>query len=60
VVHALGQDDQAVRQYGAAKVSLGGRHHQFDSIVGQLGSTCMLPVAMRRAIARMSCTNDRR
>jgi hypothetical protein len=35
--HALGQDDQAVRQYGAAKVSLGGHRHPVNSIVGQCG-----------------------
>ena len=32
VVHALGQNDQAVRQYGAAKISFGVHHHsiRFD------------------------------
>ncbi len=49
VIHALGQQDQAVRQYGAAKVSLSGRHHQFDSIVGQLGATGTLPAVLPRS-----------
>ena len=32
--HALGQNNQAVRQYGAAKVALGGHRHPSNSIVG--------------------------
>ena len=37
VIHALGQDNQAVWQYGSAEVSFSRHRHQFDSIVGQRG-----------------------
>ena len=48
MIHAFGQYDQPVRQYGASKISLSSRHHRFDSIVGQLGAYGLFGAARER------------